>query len=106
MGALTQEMFYKLRAYGIWFHKVEHVIRENDDEGRLRLMKVCLSNADLTACESFPGSKFRRIFEILAVLASGNGLYAVHMLSGLFWTWLRGTCIPLRLFFLFSWLLA
>jgi hypothetical protein len=91
MGVVTQEMFYKLRAHGIWFDKVDHVTRENGDERKLPFIKVWLSNADLTAWEVFPGSKFRIVFERHAVLASGAGLYAVEMLRGLFRTWLGGT---------------
>jgi hypothetical protein len=91
MGVITQEIFYTLRAYGIWFDKVDHVIRE--DDGR---MTVCLSNADVTAWESFPGSKFRTLSERHAVLASGNGLYAVQMLRGLFRTWLGRLAYTLR----------
>jgi hypothetical protein len=95
MGSVTQEMFYKLRAYGIWFDKVDQVDRVDDDEGR-PIMKVYLSNADLTAWESFPGSRFITTSERHAVLASGNGLYAVQMLRGLFGTWLGGMAYTLR----------
>jgi hypothetical protein len=95
MGIVTQEMFYKLRARGIWFDKVDRVIREYDHEGR-PIVKVCLSNADVTAWESFPGSKFNTIYERHAVLASGNGLYAVQTMRGLFGTWLGSMAYTLR----------
>jgi len=104
MGAITQDMFYKLRARGIWFDKVDRVVWENDEDGR-PIMKVYLSNTDVMAWESFPGFKFRTLFERHAVLASGNGLYAVQMLRGLFKTWLGGIVkTPLPSFFF--WLLA
>jgi hypothetical protein len=91
MGAITQEMFYTLRAYGIWFNKVNKVERAYDDAGRLQTIYVHLSHEDSADWQVFPGSKFRTVAERHAVLVAVAGPYAVELLRGMFRTWLGGT---------------
>ena len=91
MGAVTQEMFYTLRAYGLWLNKVGHVGRNDDNEEGVEIIQVYLSKAPLAAWQVFPGFKFRTVSERHSVLVTDAGLEAVHRLRGLFWTWLGGT---------------
>ncbi|RYE55300.1 MAG: hypothetical protein EOP20_10555, partial [Hyphomicrobiales bacterium] len=47
MGAVTQEMFYTLRAYGLWLNNFGHVGRNDDYEEGVEIIHVHLSKAPL-----------------------------------------------------------
>jgi len=90
MGAVTQQMFYMLRAYGTWFHWIYHVVRERDDARGVSVLHVHLAKAELAAWQVFPGSEFEDRSERYSVLVTDAGLYTIELLRGLFWTWLGG----------------